>query len=166
MRGRIRKSYMDAEKAYCSAAERNIGFGLWSTYRHSFTKTDGMEVLEKALTDSKTDDDALVATLQHLLDINATHNNHSFNSYLIDKLRRFVGEIAWDNTAKLNQLLADTIKTIEEKPSPAKPTKIVIDISHVEYDPAEIKKDATKLAIDVSHEEYVPDATASTARCR
>ena len=157
MRGRIRKSYIDAEKAYCAASDRGIGFGFWTTYHHSFERTDKMIALEKALDGSKTDEAALIVTLQHLLAKDATNRNYSFNSYFRDKLRRFVGEIPWNNIVKLNKLLVDTIKSIEENPYPAKPAKIGIEISHEEYDPAESKKESANVAIDLLHDEYEPD---------
>jgi hypothetical protein len=95
MKTKINQALTEATDNYSNKKFRGYKMGLFSAYRHSFTKTDKMLALERKLKVS-TQDSAMYSLIDHLIDPNATHHHHSFNSYLIDALKTHIPEIDWD----------------------------------------------------------------------
>ncbi|WP_419421544.1 hypothetical protein ACNVED_16280 (plasmid) [Legionella sp. D16C41] len=96
MRSKIIYAYQKALDNYINRAERGYKMGLFSYFRHSFSKTPKIAYLESQLITSLNDEDALTIIINHLLSKSATFNNHSFNSYLIDALKESLPAIDWN----------------------------------------------------------------------
>ena len=81
---------------YINKANRGYKMGLFSNWRHSFSKTTKLHQLEQDLLKSKNDEDALSIINESFLSTKATFNNHSFNNYFIDELKIAIPHIDWN----------------------------------------------------------------------
>ena len=81
---------------YANVKNRGYKLGFFSHWRHGFAKTELLSNLEKKLRNSANDEQALAIIIEHLLAKNSTFHHHSFNSYLIDLLKKSVKQIDWD----------------------------------------------------------------------
>ena len=96
MKTRLINAFETAIEHYTNKANRGYEPGLFSAIRHSFSKTPMLATLETELNFCKQDDEALQLIVEHFLSKNATFNNHSFNSYLLDELKKTIKEIDWN----------------------------------------------------------------------
>jgi|GEM_PF-2542698 len=97
MKSLLLKAFYQALDNYTHKASRP-GYkpGFFTHWRHSFTKTPKLALLERRLTESKTRAEALGIIFDHFLAKDARFNNHSFNSYLIDALKQAGINSNWD----------------------------------------------------------------------
>lgn len=96
MKRKLIQAFNDALENYVAKKNRGYKMGLFSNWRHSFSKTKKLKDLEYTLLNSKNDENALSIVIEHFLSKKATFNNHSFNNYLIDELKKSILQIDWD----------------------------------------------------------------------
>lgn len=89
------EAFNDALKNYTRKRDRGYKMGLFSKWRHRFSKTEKLAKLERELL-SSSNEIALSVIIEHLLSKDATFHNHSFNNYLIDELKKSIKHIDWD----------------------------------------------------------------------
>ena len=96
MKTNILNAYNKALENYITKADRGYKMGFFTKLRHSFSKTPKLKNLESTLLNCKNDQAALDIVIEHFIAKNATFNNHSFNNYFIDELKKSISTIDWN----------------------------------------------------------------------
>ncbi|MES2142593.1 MAG: hypothetical protein V4471_06925 [Pseudomonadota bacterium] len=89
--------YKKALENYCKGSARTGCLPTFFTkFRHSFKEYPALYKLRKALEIEQNIDIAFALIVDHFISKTSNFNNHSFNNYFIDELRKSFKQVDWD----------------------------------------------------------------------